>query len=324
MVKSALICGITGQDGAYLAEYLIAKNYEVWGTSRRKNVNEIKNIQLLSINVKIKMICMHPGDFKMVLNAVQVSKPDEIYYLAGQSSVGLSFRHPIGTFESIAVGSMNILEAIRKTDIRIRVFIAGSSECFGDTNGEPADENTPFNPTSPYGVAKSASCWLVKSYRESYGLFATTGILFNHESPLRSTTFVTQKIISAAREIHKGQRESLTLGRLDVARDWGWAPEYVNAMWLMLQQSRPDDFVIATGVTNSLETFVKLVFKEFDLDWKLYVEQSEEHMRPNEITMSVANPTKAKNVLGWSAQLMLPDVVHCMAHSELAISSDKK
>jgi GDPmannose 4,6-dehydratase len=243
---------------------------------------------------------------------MKVSQPDEVYFLAGQSSVALSFEQPAETIESVVIGTLNMLEACRMTDKKIRFYQAGSSECFGDTQGHPANEQTPFNPRSPYAVAKASAFWLVNNYREAYNLFACTGILFNHESPLRPTRFVTQKIISAARRIGKGSNEILQLGRIDIARDWGWAPEYVEAMWLMLQQDQPEDFVIATGKTYLLEDFVRLAFATFDLDWRKHVKQSDEFFRPTDLLVSSADPSKAKLKLGWEAKFDMPKVVEMM------------
>jgi GDPmannose 4,6-dehydratase len=259
---------------------------------------------------------MVPEDFRSVLVALRKSSPDEVYYLAGQSSVGLSFDQPAETIQSIAFGILNVLEACRMLDKQPRVYHAGSSECFGDTGGVAAHENTPFHPQSPYAVAKASAFWLVDNYREAYGLFACTGILFNHESLLRPTRFVTQKIISTAKRIYAGSNESLELGRLDISRDWGWAPEYVNAMWLMLQQDKAEDFVIATGQTNTLEKFVEVAFSELGLDYKQYIKQNVDFMRPTDLNVSLGDATKAKNLLGWEAKYIMDDVVRMMIDRE--------
>jgi GDPmannose 4,6-dehydratase len=243
------------------------------------------------------------------------SNPDEIYYLAGQSSVGLSFEQPAETMQSITMGTLNILEGCRMLGTEnkvIKVYHAGSGECFGDTQGEPATESTPFYPMSPYAVAKSSAYWLVNNYREAYRLFACTGILFNHESALRPERFVTQKIVRAVKRIAQGSTEKLQLGRLDIARDWGWAPEYVEAMWLMLQQEKPHDFVIATGVTMSLEEFVQAAFAEAGLNWRHYVEQDPALFRPTDLAMGRADPAKADRELGWNATTKGVDVVKKM------------
>lgn len=311
--KVALICGVSGQDGGYLAKLLISKGYVVWGTSRDAQGTAFINLKKLGIHGQVKLLSMVPEDFRSVFTAVKQSAPDEIYFLAGQSSVGLSFEQPAETIQSVVIGTLNMLEACRMTELEIRLYHAGSSECFGDTQGQPANEQTPFHPRSPYAVAKASAFWLVDNYREAYSLFACTGILFNHESPLRQSRFVTQKIISTAKRIASGSGETLRLGRIDIARDWGWAPEYVEAMWLMLQQDTPDDFVIATGQTYSLEDFVRLSFSAFDLDWRMHVKQSDEFLRPTDLLVSSADPSKAKDALGWQATVFMPQVVERMA-----------
>ena len=269
--KKALIIGISGQDGAYLAKHLLTKGYEVTGSSRDVMASSFNNLNALGIRDKLKLISVSINDFRSVFNAIQTFSPDEIYNLAGQTSVGLSFDQPVEAIESIAIGTLNILEVIRLINKPIRFYNAGSSECFGDTGSLPADENTPFAPRSPYAVAKSTAKWLTNSYRESYGLYACTGILFNHESPLRPERFVTQKIIAGAAKIKAGQLNTLQLGNLDISRDWGWAPEYVEAMWLMMQQDKPEDFVIGTGRMESLKYFAAQAFEYFGLDWNDHV-----------------------------------------------------
>lgn len=311
-MKRALICGISGQDGAYLASFLLSKGYEVSGTSRDSEGSNFSNLIKLGIKNQVQLWSMSPEDFRSVLVVLHKSEPDEIYYLAGQSSVSLSFELPAETIQSITLGTLNILEACRMLDRPIRVYNAGSSECFGDTNGEPANEQTPFHPQSPYAVAKASAFWLVNNYREAYGLFACTGILFNHESILRPSRFVTQKIISTAKRISKGSSEFLELGRLDISRDWGWAPEYVTAMWLMLQQNKAENFVIATGETNTLESFVIESFSQLGLDWKNHVKQNPEFVRPTDLLISVGNAEKAKKKLGWQAKYKMKEVVKMM------------
>lgn len=313
--KRALICGVTGQDGGYLAEFLLGKGYEVYGTSRDAQGSSFVNLKKLGIKQNVKKLSMVPEDFRSVYVSLCKSKPDEVYYLAGQSSVGLSFEQPAETIQSITLGVLNILEACRMMEKEIRVYHAGSSECFGDIGSEAANELTPFHPRSPYAVAKASAFWLVDNYREAYNLFACTGILFNHESHLRPTRFVTQKIISTAKRISNGSSEKLVLGRLDISRDWGWAPEYVEAMWLMLQQEQPEDFVIATGELNSLESFVAAVFSQLDLNWKDHVEQNQEFMRPTDLIASVGNANKAKQILGWEAKYKMQEVVRMMVKS---------
>ena len=310
--KKALIIGITGQDGAYLAKHLLSKGYEVTGSSRDVMASSFNNLNTLGIRSQVKLISVSINDFRSVFNAIQDSTPDEIYNLAGQTSVGLSFDQPVEAIESIAIGTLNILEVIRLLNKPVRFYNAGSSECFGDTGDMPANEQTPFAPRSPYAVAKSTAKWLINSYRESYGLYACTGILFNHESPLRPERFVTQKIVTGAAKIKAGQLDKLQLGNLDVSRDWGWAPEYVQAMWLMMQLNQPDDFVIATGRKESLKYFVAKSFEYFDLDWQKYVEIEPSFFRPNEIISSVGNPEKAIKTLGWSKPTDIDGVIKMM------------
>ena len=260
-MKRALICGVSGQDGAYLAKLLLDKGYQVWGTSRDAQVASLDNLKTLGILGNVTPLSMAQTDFRSVLNSLTRSEPDEVYFLSGQSSVGLSFDQPAETMESVSLGALNLLEAVRFVGKPIKVYHASSSECFGDVGQRRATESTPFRPRSPYGVAKASAHWLVTNYREAYGLFACNGILFNHESPLRPTRFVTRKIIATACRIAKGNKETLTLGRLDIVRDWGWAPEYVEAMWRMLQAESPDDYVIATGRNHSVREFAEFAFR---------------------------------------------------------------
>lgn len=313
MGKRALICGISGQDGAYLARLLLEKGYEVYGTSRDAQMSDFRNLERLGVRRDVQLESMAVNDFRSVLQVLNTTQPDEIYNLAGQSSVALSFGQPVETLESIAVGTLNLLESIRFADRPIRFYNASSSECFGDTGWLPADEQTPFHPRSPYAVAKAAAFWSAANYREAYGIYACSGILFNHESPLRPERFVTQKVVSAARRIAAGGRERLQLGNLAIQRDWGWAPEYVEAMWLMLQQSSADDYVIATGQTHSLEAFVDEAFRLHGLDWREHVEISSEFLRPTDILVGCANPARARERLGWVAKRGMPDVVRMMA-----------
>lgn len=308
----ALICGVNGQDGAYLARFLLAKGYQVWGTSRDAQGNSFVNLRRLGIDGLVNTLSMVPEDFRSVLMALMHSRADEVYYLAGQSSVGLSFEQPAETIQSIAMGTLNMLEACRMLERPVRLYHAGSSECFGDTEGAPANEKTPFHPQSPYAVAKASAYWLVDNYREAYGLYACTGILFNHESPLRPSRFVTQKIVMAAHRISQGSKEKLHLGRLDVARDWGWAPEYVEAMWKILQRPEPEDFVIATGVTSTLESFVATAFDLVGLDGKDHVALDDSLLRPADLLCSRADPSKAFSLLDWHPRFQMPQVVKGM------------
>jgi GDPmannose 4,6-dehydratase len=312
MQKVAFICGVAGQDGSYLAKLLIEKGYEVWGSSRDVQGRALANLTSLGIDNKVNLLSMLPEDFRSVFVALKKVEPSEIYYLAGQSSVGLSFEQPAETIQSAVLGTLNVLEACRLLDYPVKLYHAGSSECFGDVNGQAADESTKFHPRSPYAVAKASAYWLIDNYRDAYSLFACTGILFNHESPLRPERFVTKKIVLAASRIAAGSSEKLKLGRLDIARDWGWAPEYVEAMWLMLQQDKPSDFVVATGQTNTLEDFVSEAFLIHGLNWKDHVIQDSNLLRPSDILISRANPAKASQVLGWTAKTMMKGVVEKM------------
>jgi len=316
-VKKALICGISGQDGAYLAQFLLHKGYEVYGTSRDAQITSFKNLSRLGIRDRVTLESMSLIDFRSVLQVVTKVQPNEIYNLAGQSSVGLSFHQPVETLESVALGALSLLEAIRFTGLPVRLYNAGSSECFGDTGGVPADETTPFRPRSPYAVAKATAYWETANYREAYKLYACSGILFNHDSPLRPDRFVTKKIIAAACRIAAGGREKLHLGNLSIQRDWGWAPEYVTAMWLMLQQEEPQDYVVATGRTHSLEEFVDAAFSLLGFTWQDHVVIDPTLFRPADISVGNANPTKAAQHLGWRAQHGMRDVVRMMVQAEL-------
>jgi GDPmannose 4,6-dehydratase len=315
-MKKALICGISGQDGAYLAQLLLTKGYQVVGSSRDAQMSFFGNLVRLGVRHQIEVESMALNDFRSVLQALLKVEPDEIYNLAGQSSVALSFQQPVETLESISVGTLNLLEAIRFCHKPIKLYNACSGECFGDIN-DAADETTPFRPRSPYAVAKAAAFWEVANYREAYNIFACSGILFNHESPLRPARFVTKKIVSAACRIAAGSRESLPLGNIAIQRDWGWAPEYVEAMWLMLQQERPDDFVIATGESHSLEEFVETAFAQVGLDWRDHVIIDPSLFRPTEIAISRGNPRKSRETFGWQARYKMTDVISMMVRHEL-------
>ncbi|EDX76852.1 NAD dependent epimerase/dehydratase family [Coleofasciculus chthonoplastes PCC 7420] len=315
-MKKALICGVSGQDGAYLAKLLLNEGYSVCGTSRDAQMSSFQNLVRLGIRDQVKLESAALTDFRSVLQVLKKNQPDEVYNLAGQSSVGLSFEQPVETLESISIGTLNLLEAIRFTGEPIKFYNAGSSECFGDIGTEAADETTPFRPRSPYAVAKSAAFWQVANYREAYGLFACSGILFNHESPLRPQRFVTQKIVAAVSRIAQGSQEKLYLGNVDIKRDWGWAPEYVEAMYKILQQEEPDDYVIATGESYTLEEFVVAAFDSVGLDWQDYVITDRSLFRPTDLAISRGNPAKAKEKLGWQAQYKMPDIVRMMVQAK--------
>ena len=317
--KTALILGVSGQDGSYLAKFLLAKGYRVIGASRDAQMSSFSNLKHLGIYDRVALESVSLNDFRSVLQVLKKACPGEIYNLAGQTSVGLSFDQPVESFESISIGTLNLLEAIRFLDIPIRIYNAGSSECFGNTEGVSANEETPFHPRSPYAVAKAAAFWHMANYREAYGLFACSGLLFNHESPLRPERFVTRKIVNAACRIAKGSGEVLELGNIEVERDWGWAPEYIEAMWCMLQQENPEDFVIATGETNKLADFVHEAFAAVDLNWHDYVRTTETLFRPTDILTVKADPGKAHKKLGWKAQYKMKDVARKMVEEELGI-----
>jgi GDPmannose 4,6-dehydratase len=313
----ALICGISGQDGTYLADFLLRKGYTVVGTSRDASTSSFSSLSRLGIKDKIQFESMATHDFRSVLHLLRKVEPGEIYNLSGQSSVGLSFGQPVETLDSIIAGTLNILESIRFLGRSVRFYNAGSGECYGDTDAGGAVEDAPFRPRSPYAVAKATAYWLVANYREAYGLHATTGILFNHESPIRPQRFVTRKIIATACRIAKGSDEKLTLGNLSIRRDWGWAPEYVDAMWRMLQCEQPDDFIIATGESNSLEDFVRESFSAVNLDWRQHTVASEVLFRPTDISEGKGNATKAERLLGWKAKAHMKEVIALMVKAEM-------
>ncbi|MCF8160607.1 MAG: GDP-mannose 4,6-dehydratase [Polaromonas sp.] len=315
----ALICGVSGQDGAYLARRLLDRGYRVVGTSRDAQAGSFGNLTRIGVRDQVELASMASNDFRSVVQILARYEPQEVYHLGGQSSVGLSFEQPVETFESISLSTLNLLEAIRSLGCKTRFCSAGSSECFGDNGGMPADESTPFRPHSPYAVAKAAAFWQVASYREAYGLYACSGILFNHESPLRPERFVTQKIVKAACRIAAGSNERLRLGNLDIHRDWGWAPEYVDAMARMLGQDEPRDMVIATGETHALEDFVAEAFDAVDLDWHDHVTSDPALMRPKDVRISRANPALAADKLGWRASMRMPGVVRAMVAAEQAL-----
>src|ERR1700675_4928170 len=315
-MKKAMVTGISGQDGSYLAKLLLQNGYEVYGTSRDAQISPFHNLDRVGIRKDVQLASVALNDFRSVLQVLFKVQPDEIYNLAGQSSVSLSFEQPVETQESVYLGTLNLLEAIRFTGRGIKLYNASSSECFGDLGGRSATEETAFRPRSPYAVAKSAAFWQVSNYREAYHIFACSGILFNHESPLRPERFVTKKIVTAACRISNGKKEKLTLGNLDIRRDWGWAPEYVDAMWRMVQLEKADDFIIATGVSNSLEDFVRLTFAEVGLDWREHPVLSEALRRPTDISDGKGDATKAERLLGWKAKAHMKDVIAMMVKAE--------
>jgi GDPmannose 4,6-dehydratase len=315
--RRALICGVSGQDGAYLSQLLLSKGYEVWGTSRDAQMSSFALLRELKIADQVKTISMSLTDFRSVLQAISEVQPDEIYNLAGQSSVGLSFDQPVDTFESITLGTINLLESIRFINPKIRFYNAGSSECFGDTGNDAADENTAFRPTSPYAIAKAAATWQVALYRKAYGLYAATGILFNHESPLRPERFVTKKIVTAVCRIANGSDEKLELGNIDIRRDWGWAPEYVDAMWRMLNIDQPEDFIIATGQTQSLRDFLRVAFEVMNLDWRNHTVINHSLKRPSDPVEIKGLPNKASQYLSWIPKVKGSELVVMLVKNKI-------
>lgn len=315
--KTALIFGISGQDGAYLAKALTDTGYHVHGTSRDREMSSFENLKRLGILGTVGLHSAAVTDFRSVIQVLADVRPDRIFNLAAQSSVGLSFHQPIETIESIMIGTVNILEAIRFLKYDARLFHAASSECFGNTDTGPANEATPFHPRSPYAVGKAAAFWAVANYREAYGLFACSGLLFNHESPLRPARFVTQKIIRTAIDIAEHRCEQLRLGNLDVGRDWGWSPEYVIAMRRMLDLDAPEDLVIATGEMHTIKEFAALAFDYFGLDWTKHVETDATLLRPSDITASVGNPARAERRIGWRATVKFPQLIAKLIEGEL-------
>jgi GDPmannose 4,6-dehydratase len=316
-VKKALIAGITGQDGAYLARHLLGLGYEVVGTSRDSSSCNTSRLERLSIQRDVELVSLAPNDFRSVLKTLTSIVPDEIFNLAGQTSVGLSFEQPVECMESIAGGTLNFLEALRYLGLASRFFSAGSSECFGDTGAQSANEISPFCPRSPYAVAKSTAFWQVASYRNAYGLHCCTGLLANHESPLRPQRFVTQKIISAVKAIKAGTQNKLTLGNLDIWRDWGWAPDYVQAMHLMLQHDTPTDFIVATGKTHSLRDFVDQAFDFVGLNSCDYLQTDSSLFRPSDLKYSSVDPANIKNKLGWQASVDFRGIIERMMCAQI-------
>lgn len=317
MANIALIAGVTGQDGAYLARHLLERGYTVFGSSRDAQTCDTSRLERLCIKSDLELVSIAPNDFRSVLKVLSTIKPDEIYNLAGQTSVGLSFEQPVECMESIAGGTLNFLEVIRYLGLPCKLFSAGSSECFGDIDVAPATETTAFKPRSPYAVAKSTSFWQVANYRQAYGMYCCTGILANHESPLRPSRFVTQKIIQCVKLIKQGVLQELRLGNLDIWRDWGWAPEYVSAAHQMLQQREPKDYLIASGRTSSLKEFVRLAFAAADLESDAYVTTDSNLIRPSDIRYSAMNPSLIYEDIGWRAVTSIEEIVQRMFEGNL-------
>ncbi len=340
MEKRALITGIRGQDGAYLAKLLLEKGYEVWGADRRSGDLSNWRLKELGIERDVNLIYMDLLEFTNIFRVIDKVRPDEVYNLAAQSFVGVSFEQPILTSEVDAIGVLRLLEALRTLKPDTKFYQASTSEMFGKVKEIPQNEETPFHPRSPYGVAKLYGHWITVNYRESFGMFACSGILFNHESPLRGLEFVTRKITHSLARIRYGLQEKLILGNLEAKRDWGYAPEYVEAMWLMLQQDKADDYVVATGETHSVREFVERAGKVagFDIEWegegvntkgidrksgKVIVEVSPEFYRPAEVDLLVGDPAKAERVLGWKPKVKFETLVEIMMEADLRRMSEK-
>jgi GDPmannose 4,6-dehydratase len=315
MTKRALITGITGQDGSYLAEFLLSKGYEVYGLVRRTSTQYFARIA--HIQDRIKLV---PGDMldqTSLQEALRISQPDEVYNLAAQSFVQTSWTQPYFTGDVTALGVTRLLDAVRQVVPNARFYQASSSEMFGKVLEVPQRETTPFYPRSPYGVAKVYGHWITVNYRESYNMYAVSGILFNHESPRRGMEFVTRKVTHSVAKIKLGLANELRLGNLDAQRDWGFAGDYVQAMWLMLQQDKPDDYVIATGETHTVQKLVELAFGHVDMDWQKYVVQDPAFMRPAEVDLLVGDPSKAGQMLGWEPKVTFPELVSMMVDADI-------
>jgi GDPmannose 4,6-dehydratase len=336
-MKKALITGITGQDGAYLTEFLLDKGYEVYGLYRRSSTPNFWRLDALGVTQKVKLVEGDLLDQTSLIKAVEKSEPDEVYNLAAQSFVASSWKEPLYTSEVTGLGVLKVLEAIKNVNPKIKFYQASSSEMFGEVQEIPQKETTPFYPRSPYGVAKVFGYWTTVNYRESYNMFTCNGILFNHESPLRGEEFVTRKVTKGIAEIKKGLRDYIELGNLDSKRDWGYAGDYVEAMWLMLQQGKPDDYVIATGETHTVREFVELAFKEAGIDivWKgiglaevgydknsgkTLVKVSEQFYRPAEVEILIGDPSKAKKTLGWQPKVSFRGLIKLMVEADLVIA----
>ena len=315
--KTALITGITGQDGAYLARFLLGKGYHVYGTYRRLSTPNFWRLQYLDIFNRVQLSPADLVDAASITEAVKISEPDEIYHLAAQSFVGASFEQPVGAGEITGLGVTRVLEAIRTINPKIKFYQASTSELYGNGDSESQAENTPFRPASPYAAAKLYGYWVTKIYRKGYGIFACNGILFNHESPLRGLEFVTRKISNAVAKIALGLETKLRLGNLEAKRDWGYAPEYVESMWLILQQDEPNDYVIATNETHSVKEFAEKAFKVANLDWERYVKVDERFLRPLDINFLQGDYSRAKRELGWEPRVKFDELVEIMVKIDL-------
>jgi GDPmannose 4,6-dehydratase len=335
--RSALITGITGQDGAYLSKLLLDKGYRVYGSIRRTSDTQLSRLKELKIDKQVELVTLELSDYSTALRAIEKIRPDEVYNLAAQSSVAFSFNEPLYTVDVSGLGPLRILEAIRTVDPRIKFYQASSSEMFGNVRETPQNEKTPFRPRSPYAVARLLAHWATVNYREAYGLFACSGILYNHESPLRASEFVSRKIVQSVVRIKSKKQDELRIGNLDAKRDWGYAPEYVEAMWLMLQQNQPDDFVIASGETHSVREFIQLAFSRMriPLVWKgegvnevgcdpktgrVYVRVDPAYFRPADVTDMRGDTSKARKKIGWKPRTGFRDLVHLLVDHERSYS----
>jgi GDPmannose 4,6-dehydratase len=330
-MKTAFITGITGQDGSYLAELLLSKGYEVHGLIRRASTFNTGRIEHLyqDLHNPNQRLILHYGDLtdgSRLAGLVHEIEPDEIYNLGAQSHVRVSFDEPLHTVDTDALGTLRLLEAVRQLNHRkqVRFYQASSSEMYGKVHEVPQRETTPFHPRSPYACAKVYSYYQIQNYREAYDMFACNGILFNHESPRRGETFVTRKITRAATRIREGLQDKLYLGNLEAKRDWGYAKDYVEAMWLMLQQDEPEDFVIATGETHSVQEFLELTFKEVGLPWKDYVETDPRYLRPSEVDLLLGDATKAQEKLGWRPKTSFEELARLMLHSDWDVAQRER
>ncbi|TSA58123.1 GDP-mannose 4,6-dehydratase [bacterium] len=317
MAKRALITGTTGQDGAYLAKFLLDKGYEVFGTFRRLSTPNFWRLQYLDIFERVNLIPVDLIDAASLTEAIKVSEPDEVYHLAAQSFVGTSFEQPTGAGDITGLGVTRILEAVREINPEIKFYQASTSELYGNTSAGSQTEDTPFQPASPYAAAKLYGFSITRIYREGYGIFACNGVLFNHESPLRGLEFVTRKISNTVAKIALGMEKELKLGNLKAKRDWGYAPEYVESMWLMLQQDRPDDYVIATNEAHSVEEFLEKAFAIVNLDWGKYVKVDERFLRPLDVNFLQGDYSKARQKLGWEPKVKFDQLVEIMVKEDL-------
>ena len=315
-MKSALICGISGQDGGYLAAHLLGLGYRVVGTSRDAHASGFESLKKLGIYDRITIESMTLIDFRSVVEVLDRVRPDEIYNLAGQSSIAVSFAQPLETFQGIVMGTIHLLEAVRVLGLPSGLFNAGSSEIFGPIGDVPVNERSQLKPRNSYAIAKASALWQVAHYREVYGIRAVTGILFNHESPLRPARFVTQKVVEGACRIAAGTQTTITIGDMSVRRDWGWAPETVVAMHRMLAMETPEDLIVATGKTYSLEEFVANVFETLGLDWTKYVVRDSSLVRPSDHSTGLADPSRAEQVIGWKARFSMPEVSRMMVEAK--------